>query len=54
MMDQSNIGSGATVAELMQMASTALKLTEKTGRLRVAPARSASKRSRFPGDQPHL
>ncbi len=32
MMDQSNIGSGATVAELMQVASTALKLTEKTGR----------------------
>lgn len=32
MMDQSNIGSGATVAELMQLASTALKLTEKTGR----------------------
>ena len=29
MMDQSNIGSGATVAELMQVASTALKLTEK-------------------------
>lgn len=32
MMDQSNIGSGATVAELMQVASNALKLTEKTGR----------------------
>ncbi|TKU36389.1 methyl-accepting chemotaxis protein [Citrobacter sp. wls716] len=29
MMDQNNIGSGATVAELMQVASTALKLTEK-------------------------
>ena len=29
MMDQSNIGSGATVAELMQVASRALKLTEK-------------------------
>ncbi len=29
MMDQSNIGSGATVAELMQVASNALKLTEK-------------------------
>ena len=29
MMDQSNIGSGATVAELMQVASTALKMTEK-------------------------
>ncbi len=55
MMDQSNIGSGATVAELMQVASTALKLTEKKmGDLRVDPARSAPKRSRFPGDQPHL
>lgn len=32
MMDQSNIGSGATVAELMQGATNALKLTEKTGR----------------------
>ena len=29
MMDQNNIGSGATVAELMQVASTALKMTEK-------------------------
>ncbi|EDV5462328.1 HAMP domain-containing protein, partial [Salmonella enterica subsp. enterica] len=29
MMDQSNIGSGATVAELMQGATNALKLTEK-------------------------
>ena len=29
MMDQNNLGSGATVAELMQVASTALKLTEK-------------------------
>lgn len=55
MMDQSNIGSGATVAELMQVASTALKLTEKKlGDLRVAPARSAPKRSRVPGDQSHL
>ncbi|ESB65052.1 methyl-accepting chemotaxis protein I [Salmonella enterica subsp. enterica serovar Agona str. 266757-1] len=32
MMDQSNIGSGATVAELMQGATNTLKLTEKTGR----------------------
>ncbi len=55
MMDQSNIGSGATVAELMQVASTALKLTEKKlGALRVAATRSAPKRSCIPGNQPHL
>lgn len=31
MMDQSNIGSGATVNDLMQIASTSLKQAEKTG-----------------------
>jgi methyl-accepting chemotaxis protein-1 (serine sensor receptor) len=31
MMDQSNIGSGATVSDLMQIASASLKQAEKTG-----------------------
>lgn len=31
MMDQNNIGSGATVTELMQLASISLKQAEKTG-----------------------
>ncbi len=54
MMDQSNIGSGATVAELMQVASTALKLTEKTGRFTSrsrairAKAKPLSRRSTAP------
>lgn len=33
MMDQSNIGSGATVSDLMQIASASLKQAEKTGRI---------------------
>lgn len=33
MMDQNNIGSGSTVAELMQIASASLKQAEKTGRI---------------------
>lgn len=54
MMDQSNIGSGATVAELMQVASTALKLTEKTGRFTSRSRAIRVKAKPRSRDQPHL
>lgn len=38
MMDQNNIGSGSTVAELMQSASISLKQAEKLGGLRSVAA----------------
>lgn len=38
MMDQNNIGSGSTVAELMESASISLKQAEKLGGLRSVAA----------------
>lgn len=50
MMDQNNIGSGSTVAELMQSASISLKQAEKTGRItkrcRVTRVRAPPQRQR--------
>ncbi len=49
MMDQSNIGSGATVAELMQGLINALKLTEKNwAQYERYRARSTPERGVFP------
>lgn len=51
MMDQNNIGSGSTVAELMQSASISLKQAEKLGGLRSVAAWPASEHRRSGRDQ---